>query len=83
MAKSSVSSKGLTTVPVEVRRALKVRDGDRLEWELVAREGENIAVVRRTPDPYAYLKGRLKDPKLTYDKVEHLADELALKEAGR
>lgn len=34
MAKSTVTSKGRTTVPVEVRAALHAKPGTRLEWHV-------------------------------------------------
>jgi antitoxin PrlF len=34
MAHSTVTSKGQTTIPGEVRQALRIKPGDRLEYEL-------------------------------------------------
>lgn len=42
MAKSTITSKGQTTVPREVRQHLAVGVGDVIEWELV---GNNVRIV--------------------------------------
>lgn len=42
MAKSTVASKGQTTVPAEVRAALHAKPGTRLEWH-VTPDGDVIA----------------------------------------
>jgi len=49
IAVSKITSKGQLTVPESVRRALKVGQGDRLEWNV---EGEKVAVRK--------LSGRLE-----------------------
>ena len=56
---STVTSKGQVTVPVEIRRKLGLREGDRVEF---AEQG-NQTVIRRAPDPQNPLerdKGALK-----------------------
>ena len=42
MPKSTITSKGQTTVPREVRQRLAVGEGDVLEWELV---GNTVRIV--------------------------------------
>jgi len=69
---SKISRKGLTTVPHEVMKALKAEDGDYLEWEVK----KGYAIVRVAKNPYKLLKGRHRDPKLTFEKVEGIADKL-------
>ena len=69
---SKISKKGLTTIPLEVKKALKAEDGDYLEWEVK----EGYAIVRVAKNPYKLLRGRHRDPKLTFEKVEGIADKL-------
>jgi len=52
MARSTITSKGQTTVPVEIRRKLGPVPGDVLHWEL--REG----TVRIVPGERAFLRFR-------------------------
>lgn len=82
MPVSTVSKKGLTTVPSKVRAAFKIKEGDMLEWKIVRAQDEAILQVRLIPNPYDFLKGRRKDSELTYEKVEDLADKLILGELG-
>ncbi|MGV8041013.1 MAG: AbrB/MazE/SpoVT family DNA-binding domain-containing protein [Thermoanaerobaculaceae bacterium] len=42
MAKSTITSKGQTTVPAEVRRVLGVGSGDALQWEI---EGNAVRIT--------------------------------------
>jgi len=79
MEVSSVSKKGLTTVPAGVRRALGVEEGDVLVWEVD--EKRNVAVVKAVKNPIKFLRGRYDDPSLTYERVEEQADELVAREA--
>lgn len=52
MAKSTITSKGQTTVPREIRARLSVGAGDTLEWEVVG------SVVRVTAASPAFLRRR-------------------------
>ena len=70
MEVSSVSKKGLTTVPAGVRRALGVEEGDVLVWEVD--EKRNVAVVKAVKNPIKFLRGRYDDPSLTYEGVDEL-----------
>ncbi|MCD6443896.1 AbrB/MazE/SpoVT family DNA-binding domain-containing protein [Candidatus Bathyarchaeota archaeon] len=74
MAVSKVSKKGLTNVPVRVRRALGVEEGDMLLWEV----DENLKVVRVKvlKNPIRALVGKYRDVGLTYENVEEKADRL-------
>jgi len=59
MATSTLTDKGQTTVPLEVREALKVKPRQKLAWTVSA---DGSATVR--PEPSALeLFGRLKSPK--------------------
>jgi AbrB family looped-hinge helix DNA binding protein len=79
---STVSKKGLTTIPSKIRQLMKIRTGDKLEWQVIKKE-EGLLQIRVLQDPYAFLKGKRKDPNTTYEKVEHLADSIIEKEARR
>jgi len=78
MASSRVSRKGLTSIPAAVRRKLNIEDGDTLIWEVD--EKRRIAIVRVVKNPARYLKGKYRDPRLVYDEVEEVADELIMRE---
>jgi antitoxin PrlF len=56
---STITSKGQVTVPVEIRRKLGLRQGDRVEFA----EKDEDTVIRRAPDlknPFERYKGALK-----------------------
>jgi antitoxin PrlF len=57
--KSRVSSKGQVTIPIEVRKALKLREGDTVRFEV---EGDQVTVTLDAPeDPFAAWAGALRD----------------------
>lgn len=59
---STMTSKGQVTVPVEIRRRLGLRQGDRVEFS----EKGDDTVIRRAPDsknPFERYKGALKGVK--------------------
>ena len=59
MSSSTLTDKGQTTVPLEVREALKVKPRQRLEWIVRA---DGTAIVQ--PQPSAlHLFGSLRSPK--------------------
>jgi AbrB family looped-hinge helix DNA binding protein len=58
MSHSTVTSKGQTTIPARVRRALRIKTGDRLEYAL---EGDH-ATIRVHPGTRG-LKGMLSSKK--------------------
>lgn len=60
VATSRVTSKGQVTVPEEIRRALGIEQGDRLEWT-ATREGR--VEVRKARGQVAALVGLLGVPK--------------------
>ncbi|MHC1628369.1 MAG: AbrB/MazE/SpoVT family DNA-binding domain-containing protein [Candidatus Nezhaarchaeales archaeon] len=78
MIVSKVSRKGLTSIPAMVKRALDVEDGDTLIWEVD--EKQKIAIVRVAKNPIKHLKGKYRDPNLTYENIEEKADELLVRE---
>ncbi|MFQ5711409.1 MAG: AbrB/MazE/SpoVT family DNA-binding domain-containing protein [Candidatus Geothermarchaeales archaeon] len=78
METSTVSDKGLTTIPKKIRRAFSLKRGDKLEWIITEKGEEKTIHVRVIRDPYRFLRGRRKDESLTYAKVEHEADSIVL-----
>lgn len=81
MPTSTVSRKGLTTIPSKIRRVLGIKSGDRLDWRIVKKDDKTLIEVGAEKNPYEFLKGRRKDPNTSFDKVEGLADALIAKEA--
>lgn len=78
MLHSTVTSKGQTTIPGEIRRALKIRPGDRLEYEV---EGDH-ATIRVHPGTQS-LKGALASSKgkgLSFAQVREAAAEAATRQ---
>jgi bifunctional DNA-binding transcriptional regulator/antitoxin component of YhaV-PrlF toxin-antitoxin module len=59
MSTSTLTDKGQTTVPQEIREALKVKPRQRLTWSL---RGDGTVVVRSQPSALD-LFGSLKSPK--------------------
>lgn len=57
MPTSTITSKGQTTVPKEVRDALDLGPGDKLTWEV---RGGRVAVTTERPALYRW-KGVLED----------------------
>jgi AbrB family looped-hinge helix DNA binding protein len=76
-----VSRKGQVTVPVEIRRQLGIKEGDRVTFVV---EGEEIrlkrgdSVVQRTA-------GAFKDygPRLTAEELREVAEEAFVEDATR
>jgi len=72
---STVTSKGQTTIPGGIRRALRIKPGDTLEYEL---EGES-ATIRVHPGLRS-LKGALASKKgkgMSFDRIRKAAARAA------
>jgi antitoxin PrlF len=52
MPTSTITSKGQTTVPKEVRDALNLKPGDKLSWEV---RGGSVVVTKERPALYQTL----------------------------
>jgi len=72
---STVSDKGLTTIPKEIRKKLNIKKGDKVYWILNETDKTELFLVR---DPVKYLTGRYSQEGLTYENLEHKADDLIL-----
>ena len=55
--RTTVSSRGQTAVPAEVRRRFKLTENSRLEWII---EGDVITVLPVPPDPVRSFRGSLR-----------------------
>jgi antitoxin PrlF len=80
MAHSTVTRKGQTTIPGEIRRALEIKPGDRLEYVV---EGDH-ATIRVHPGTRS-LKGALaskKGKKMSFEEIRAAAAKVALGRAG-
>jgi AbrB family looped-hinge helix DNA binding protein len=72
---STVTSKGQTTIPGEIREALNIRPGDRLEYEVT---GDHVT-FRVHPGAQS-VKGALASDKgqgMTFDEIRQAAAVLA------
>ena len=70
MRESTVTSRGQTTLPAEVRRALNLRPGDRLRYALL----DNGEVRLMRTRPVAELSGLLARPwqrPVSLEEMEH------------
>ncbi len=56
--RTTVSSRGQTAVPAEVRKRFKLTENSRLEWII---EGDVITVLPVPPDPARSFRGSLQD----------------------
>jgi AbrB family looped-hinge helix DNA binding protein len=63
--KSTVSSKGQTVIPKEIREALDIGEGTTLSWTM--RDGK-LTVFRIPDDPVTASIGLLKDSGYTFEK---------------
>ncbi len=81
MNHSTVTTKGQTTIPGEIRQALKIKPGDRLEYAV---EGDH-ATIRVHPGTRA-LKGALasaKGKELSFAQIRQAAVEAARNRGAR
>lgn len=82
MAHSTLTSKGQTTIPEKIRKALRMKPGDRLEYEL---EGERVSL--RVHPGTRSLKGVLASKKgkgLSFGEIRRAAAAAARgREASR
>lgn len=80
MAHSTVTRKGQTTIPGEIRQALRIKPGDKLEYVV-----EGDAVTIRVHPGTRSLKGVLsskKGRKMTFAEIRQAAAKAALGRAG-
>ena len=49
MLLAKVTSKGQVTIPVEIRRSMKIQEGDSLLFESPLDDGVSLRVIRRRP----------------------------------
>lgn len=71
MVHSTVTSKGQTTIPMKIRKALRIKPGDRLQYELA----EGYAIIRVLCGAIA-LQGALASKKgkgVTFARIREVA----------
>jgi AbrB family looped-hinge helix DNA binding protein len=81
MMHSTVTSKGQTTIPGEIRDALKIKPGDRLEYAV---EGDH-ATIRVHPGAQS-LKGALASRKgrgMSFNEIRRAAAKSAMRRMVR
>jgi len=81
MMHSTVTSKGQTTIPEKIRRALRMKPGDKLEYEV---QGDR-ATIRVHPGLRS-LKGALasnKGKRMSFAEIRDAASEAARRERAR
>lgn len=69
MTESTLTSKGQTTVPAEVRALVHAKPGTRLIWSVLA---DGTMLVRAKTGSIAEMAGMLKAPKGTHVSVEDM-----------
>lgn len=80
MAHSTVTRKGQTTIPGEIRKALRIKPGDKLQYAV-----EGDAVTIRVHPGTRSLKGVLaskKGKKMSFGEIREAAARAALSRAG-
>ena len=78
---SMVTSKGQTTIPEKIRKALRIKPGDRLEYEV---DGERVTL--RVHPGVRSLKGALASKKgkgMSFGEVRQAATAAALSQRRR
>ena len=80
MITSKVSKKGLVNIPSEVRKRLKIEEGDILVWTI--NPHDQSVTIKIVKNPAKMLRGKYNDPELAYEKVEETADKLIEVEAN-
>ena len=81
MAHSTVTRKGQTTIPGEIRQALRIKPGDKLQYLV---EGDSVTI--RVHPGTRSLKGMLaskKGKKMSFAEIREAAANAALGRAGR
>ncbi len=77
--RSTVSSRGQTAVPAEIRRRFNLRDRSRLEWLI---DGDVITVLPLPADPERSLRGSLRGKYSGRDLLRARAQERAGERRG-
>ncbi|MHA1491032.1 MAG: AbrB/MazE/SpoVT family DNA-binding domain-containing protein [Promethearchaeota archaeon] len=72
---STISDKGLTTIPKEIRKKLKIKKGDKIYWVVSDKFSSDLIIIT---DPLKYLTGRYSNEELTYENLEEKADDIIL-----
>jgi AbrB family looped-hinge helix DNA binding protein len=71
---TTISRRGQTVVPAEIRKRHHILDGDRLAW---IDDGETIKIVPVPADPVRALKGIAKGERLVQELTKFRREERA------
>jgi antitoxin PrlF len=82
MAESRITSKGQTTIPIEIRRHLKLKPGDRIEFHVQA---DGKVVLRPLNVDILEYKGMLGRPRrrVSIDQMDEAIRKAAVERAMR
>ena len=82
MAESRVTSKGQTTIPIEIRRKLKLKAGDRIDFHV---QPDGTVVLIPLNVDIRELKGMLGKPprRLSIEQMDEAIREAAVERAMR
>jgi len=70
--RSTVTIRGQTAIPAEIRRKYNIKPGTRLEW---IDDGRTITVIPVPEDPVKALRGKIKEPDLCKALIEARQEE--------
>jgi antitoxin PrlF len=79
MPVSTLTSKGQTTIPVSVRRHLRLRPGDRIDFVV---EADGRVIVRPASLDLLELAGILKRPRKSAVTLEEMDEVIRARAAG-
>ena len=77
---STVSEKGLTIIPKEIRRKLNIKKGDKLYWIVTEKDKSELIIIHK---PLKFLTGRHTKYNLKYEELEHKADKILADKANK
>ncbi len=69
---STVTVRGQTSIPAEIRRRYKITPHTKIEW---VDDGHSISIVPVSKDPIKALKGRFKDSDLLGALLKYRKEE--------
>lgn len=74
MATATLTSKGQITIPKEIRQALELKTGDKIEFQL---EGEDLATLKRKTTRIKDVAGMLSQYAIRTHSIEEMDEAVA------